>query len=523
MEVADLHEALLLQHEASPLLPCGPTEDEQAVGSAGTSAAAGESAAVEQRGDGAAAEKQALRLLLLGSEKFRQCLKASPDSVEIATELSTLLFQLSKLERALPQHQRVVHLEEAAQLLCSLPPPAPPLLQTIRALNAEVDLSACQLLPSDLEVLAAALPVGAALRSLNLSGNSLSNRGTNYRGLQEFSSMLRLATSVRRLLLVDCGLGVYGGQLLASALASDEAWNCCSLEHLDLSGNGLGDAGFLPLATALAPDAQRGGVYNTVLTSLTLCGNGIGAASLGPLRRVLGGNCSLTQLSARGNALLAPSDEACEFGRELSCVAGLTSLDLSCNVGQHGAGAGVAFGRQGAVLGSLVLGCGARLRWLGVGGELVQPPLLLEWATALRDAVAGWRADEVLTVSLDGCMRLASKYSENEALLPVVELLLDACARPGLELDAATVKLCKRLKNVRNLAKDAFLCLFNFSSARYSCSGHTLTFSDCLRTRAPSAGGAAVPGGGEEGRGGGDCGSWGRRRPGLHIRSPPRQ
>ena len=73
MEVADLHEALLLQHEASPLLPCGPTEDEQAVGSAGTSAAAGESAAVEQRGDGAAAEKPALRLLLLGSEKFRQC------------------------------------------------------------------------------------------------------------------------------------------------------------------------------------------------------------------------------------------------------------------------------------------------------------------------------------------------------------------------------------------------------------------------------------------------------------------
>ena len=98
---------------------------------------------------------------------------------------------------------------------------------------------------------------------------------------------------------------------------------------------------------------------------------------------------------------------------------------------------------------ALVLLRGALLCRLHVGGEVVQPPLLLQWATALQDAVAGWRAEGQLTVSMSGCMRLASKYSENEALLPVAERLLDACAHPGLELDASTVRLCKHLKHVR--------------------------------------------------------------------------
>ena len=88
-------------------------------------------------------------------------------------------------------------------------------------------------------------------------------------------------------------------------------------------------------------------------------------------------------------------------------------------------------------------------------------------ATALRDAVAGWRAGERLAVNLGGCMRLASKYSENEALLPIAELFLDACAHPGLELDATTVELCKRLKHVSIWASNAFLCSHSCCSSLF--------------------------------------------------------
>lgn len=412
MEVAEQHEAQLLCHEAHRLLPSTlqpllRTEEEQKSTAAAdqvrnasdlglASYGGGFSPTADTSGVGVATQKQTERLLLLAIHKYRQCLRASPDSMGITVELARLLLQLPQLQAVVPLCAQVVHREEAAQLLCSLPPPAPPLLTEVRALNSVVDLRRQELLPRDLAVLARALPMGAALQKLNLGGNNLSNNGSDFSGLHAFFSQLRLVKSLRQLTLAGCGLDGLCGRLLATALASDEAWNCCSLEELDVSGNKLGGDCFRHLAASLAPDHLRGGVFNTSLTSLKLGDNRLVAGSLAPLGRVLQGNRGSQQQALRGGSLCC--------------------LDLS----------------GGKVTGSLLLG----------------------WAAALRDAVEGIvvaveaASGELLRVNLGGLMQPDTEYSKNLELLPVVEALLEVSALSGLELDASSLKKCHNLKHV---------------------------------------------------------------------------
>ena len=462
MEIADLQEALLLHHEAQPLLSI----EQERIGSADGNAAFDPVNQLEK----ATSQRQAERLLLLALDKYRLCLKASPESKDIATQMANLLFQLSNLKVALPPHARVVHLEEAAQLLCSVQQPSFPMLETVRALNAEVDLSSTELLPSDLALLSSCLPAGAALRSLNLSNNSLSNNNTNYSGLQVFASQLRLAKSLQYLVLSRCGLGARGGELLASALSADMAWNCSSVVELDVSENFLGDSSFELLVSALSPNADHGGVYNTTLKSLCVDKNNLGSESLSSLGRMLQGNTSLRKICARENMLLMNStEEASVFSSLINEIAGVAELDLSCNFSTAAADIKGVSTKGAVVFGVLVAARGVHLRRLDVSGRVLPPDILCSWATQLQSAVASWNLScddmlEPLYVNLCGTIHLqkAAPLCDYELLLPAVEVLLEVSTHPGLQIDEGILTVCRNLKHVRISVRGVQLCIFSF-------------------------------------------------------------
>ena len=133
--------------------------------------------------------------------------------------------------------------------------------------------------------------MGAVLRELDLSGNSLTNNGTELLGWRAFCTQLALARSLTRLSCAGCGLGDAGVGLLAAALAPNDAGVSCSLSHLDVSDNGVGVAGVRRLVEPLTPCVEGNGLFNTRLSELRLGGNpdvgdaGFSLLRLGPLAR----------------------------------------------------------------------------------------------------------------------------------------------------------------------------------------------------------------------------------------------
>jgi hypothetical protein len=303
--------------------------------------------------------------------------------------------------------------------------------------------------------LASALPVGAALRELDLSGNSLTNNSNDFSGWQVFCSQLPLARSLQHLVVAHCSLGAQGGELLASALLPDDAWHCCSLKKLDMSGNELESHGFSLLAGALTPDNARAGVYNTILTSLNLNECGLDANSLSPLAGMLQSNEHLKTLEMKGNLLLdAGVHLASHFATKLKTLSALEVLDLSHNICPGLGGQSLDEG-QYTVVRTLVASRSNSLVSLDLSGVAPHPADLLLWARALRDAQPdrGVRVDTVcphqLSVNLTGCMVLHESFVRNEALLPAVEILLEVSFYPWLQLNADTLKDCRGLHYVR--------------------------------------------------------------------------
>ena len=169
-----------------------------------------------------------------------------------------------------------------------------------------------------LSTLCLALRVNTSLTSLDLSWNSIRNRGAS-----SLSEALRVNTSLTSLDLSENSIGVEGASSLSEALRVNT-----SLISLDLSKNSIGDEGASSLSKALR--------VNTSLTSLDLRYNYIrdeGASCLSEALRV---NTSLTSLHLSHNSIGVKGGRS--LSEALRVNTSLTSLDLSENsIGVEGA------------------------------------------------------------------------------------------------------------------------------------------------------------------------------------------
>ena len=162
-----------------------------------------------------------------------------------------------------------------------------------------------------LSTLCLALRVNTSLTSLDLSENSIGDKGAS-----SLSEALRVNTSLTSLNLVCTSIGVEGISSLSEALRVNT-----SLTSLNLRYNSIGDEGASSLSEALR--------VNTSLTSLNLSRNSIGNEGASSLSEALRVNTSLTSLNL-GFTFIG-DEGASSLSGALRVNTSLTSLDLSEN------------------------------------------------------------------------------------------------------------------------------------------------------------------------------------------------
>ena len=166
--------------------------------------------------------------------------------------------------------------------------------------------------------LSEALRVNTSLTSLHLSENSIGDEGAS-----SLSEALTVNTSLTSLHLSENSIGGEGASSLSEALRVNT-----SLTSLDLFYNSIGDEGASSLSEVLR--------VNTSLTSLHLSENSIGGEGASSLSEALRVNTSLTSLHLSENSI--GGEGASSLSEALRVNTSLTSLDLSRNsIGDKGA------------------------------------------------------------------------------------------------------------------------------------------------------------------------------------------
>ena len=183
---------------------------------------------------------------------------------------------------------------------------------------SSLDLSRNSIGNKGANLLAQALRVNTSLSSLDLSRNSIGIEGAN-----SLAQALRVNTSFSSFALSRNSIGNEGAKSLAQALRVNT-----SLSSLDLSDNSIGNEGANSLAQALR--------VNTSLSSLDLSDNSIGNEGANSLAQALRVNTSFSSLALSRNSI--GKEGANSLAQALRVNTSFSSLALSRNsIGNEGA------------------------------------------------------------------------------------------------------------------------------------------------------------------------------------------
>jgi len=195
-------------------------------------------------------------------------------------------------------------------------------LARIRRGEAQIaSLTGLQLGPPQVEALCQALACTEATKALQLDQNQIGDEGTALLA----DALARDTTSINFLDLSGNGIGDAGSTALAARLGGN-----CALRHLDLARNDVSGGGGVALGRMLT--------VNSGLRQLALCENPVGAAGARAIGLALSENSSLRILSLRACGLGPEGAELIAQG--LRSNTALVELSVGLNgIGDGGAAA----------------------------------------------------------------------------------------------------------------------------------------------------------------------------------------